>query len=107
MTKSQIVPGCYVGGSWGQYATARMIQIASESWGYDDHGVTLLAQRKLDSMMPSRNIELTEDEEQELSDHDDDVVNWLNENVASEGHSFGWYDGEFFYQSQEWWDEDA
>jgi hypothetical protein len=30
---------------------------------------------------------------------------WLNENVADEGFMFGWMDGDFFYQSENWWED--
>jgi hypothetical protein len=31
----------------------------------------------------------------------DDAENWMNDNVAPEGFSFGWEDGEFFLLSNE------
>lgn len=30
---------------------------------------------------------------------------WLNSQVAQFGHMFGWLDGAFYLQSDEWWNE--
>jgi hypothetical protein len=38
----------------------------------------------------------------ELADQAED---WLNDHVASDGYSFGWSDGEFFYQPSDWWED--
>ena len=45
---------------------------------------------------------------------DDDVIeesqaaeDWLNANVAEPKHSFGWYDGDYMYQTVDWWEEEA
>jgi hypothetical protein len=35
----------------------------------------------------------------------DGAVEWLNEHVAPEGFAFGWMDGDFFLQPDEWWEE--
>lgn len=96
--------GCYVDGHWGQYGTAHMIIRATE-FGYEDQEVIDLAQNKMDSMLPNPTYDFSESEEEKLIYASDEVENWLNENVAEEGHSFGWYDGEFFYQSSQWWEE--
>lgn len=37
----------------------------------------------------------------------DQAMEWLNENIAPEGFSFGWYSGNFFLMDEEWWTEDA
>lgn len=98
------VVGCLVGGHWGQYAPARMIEVAAEL-GYADREVIDLAERKLAAMMPSTAPDLSDSEDEALVDADDKVVGWLNENVAVEGHMFGWEDGEFFYQPDAWWED--
>lgn len=97
--------GCYVDGHWGQYGAARVIIVAHEL-GYDDATAVALATKKLDAMMPSRHVELTLDEEDMLIDCCDDAERYLNENVAAQGYSFGWNDGEFFYWATEQWTED-
>lgn len=97
--------GCYVGGSWGHYAPARMIQRASEEWGYDDQDVVDLAHKKLQAMMPSSAPALTDAEEDLLIEYANEVEDWLNKNVAADGYFFSWHDGEFFFQSAEWWEE--
>lgn len=35
----------------------------------------------------------------------DDAELWLNSVHARKGWSYGWYDGEFFYATNEWWEE--
>ena len=97
--------GCYVDGHWGQYANARMVEVA-EGFGYADPDVIHLAKAKLASMMPSDSPRLTDSQEEALIDASDRVESWLNENVAPEGYAFGWYDGEFFLESDEWWEDE-
>jgi len=97
--------GCYVDGWWGQYGTARMIRVAS-SFGYRSAGLITLASKHLDSMGPSTSPGLTDDEYEQLLDASDEVEEWLNANVAPEGYSFGWHDGEFFLQSYGWWEQE-
>ena len=98
--------GCWIDGHWGQYGTARQIVIAGD-YGYPNAEVVALAQKKLATIGPNvnNNPELTDDEEEELYWRSDEVDDWLNENVAPKGFSFGWHDGEFFLGSDEWWDE--
>lgn len=96
--------GCYVDGQWGQYATARMIGVA-KSFGYADAESIDLAERKLAAMLPSIAPGLTDDEEESLVFCADDAEQWLNTEIAPDGYSFGWFDGEFFLQSDEWWSE--
>ena len=94
--------GCYVDGHWGQYAVAHMVSRAEE-FGYADADVTELADRHIASMGPSGAESLTDDEYEILSDASDDVENWLNENIAPEGYSFGWFEGEFYLWSDKLW----
>lgn len=105
--------GCYIDGHWGQYGIARLVDIA-RGYGYGDDNlpgtaeVIAIASKKLEAMTyPSRDITLTDDEEERLSDASDEVEDWLNHNVAPDGYSFGWHDGEFFFASAQWWEEEA
>jgi hypothetical protein len=98
--------GCYVDGHWGQYAVAHMVARATE-FGYANAEVIDLADHKLATMYPTNGPELSLDDEEWLSEASDEVENWLNDNVAPEGYSFGWYEGEFYLQSQQWWDEET
>ena len=97
--------GCWVDGHWGQYGSARLVEIA-EGLGYGDMYVIGLAHKHLASMGPSTSDGLTDEEYQILADADDEVTGWLNEHVAPEGYSFGWYDGEYFLWSEETWAEE-
>lgn len=96
--------GCYVDGSWGQYAVAHMVSRAEE-FGYDQPEVIALADKHIASMGQSNSEPLTDDEHEILIEASDEVEQWLNDNVAPEGYSFGWHDGEFFLGSTEWRDE--
>lgn len=88
-------PGCYVDGHWGRYGTGRVIELAEE-FGWDDP-------EALDFLLRTKESppDFT-DESYELSQAAED---WLNENVAPEGFSFGWYDGEFFLWSAQDWED--
>jgi hypothetical protein len=96
--------GCYVDGHWGIYGIAHMVQRAEE-FGYPDAEVIDLADRHLASMGPSPEPGLSDDEYWALSEASDEVENWLNDNIAPEGYSFGWWEGEFFLWSEEQWEE--
>lgn len=95
--------GRWIDGHWGQYATARLILIAS-CYGFESDSVGI-AKRKIASMGPSTSSGITEDEEEILDWESDIVESWMNENVAPPYYSFGWYDGEFFLWSDEYWAE--
>ena len=96
--------GCYVDGHWGIYGVAHMVARAQE-WGYGDAEVIDLASRHLASMGPSREDGLADNEDWTLTDASDEIEEWLNTNVAPEGYQFGWHEGEFFLQSDQWWNE--
>lgn len=109
MTSNEVIrppePGCYVDGWWGQYAPARVIQLAGTT-GMPDHALINLANAKINSMGTNpHNIELSVDDEEAIVEGSDRAIEWLNENVCQDGYSWGWHDGEFFYQSTEWWAE--
>lgn len=98
--------GCYVDSHWGQYAVAHMVARATE-WGWHDAELEDIADRHLASISPSDAPGITDDEHEALSDASDSVEQWLNDHVAPEGYSFGWHDGEFFLQSDAWWEVEA
>lgn len=102
---SPVDAGCLVDGHWGQYGIARVVTLAA-SLGYADTAGIALAQRKLAAMMPSDAPALSEDDEQALADSADSAETWLNEHAAPQDHMFGWYDGEFYLHSVDWWSED-
>lgn len=47
----------------------------------------------------------TDNEHDQWRDLLDEIEKWLNDNVAPEGYSFGWEDGDFFLNSEETWCE--
>lgn len=92
--------GCWIDGWMGQYAVAEMVTIAA-AHGYADAEIIDIATRKLACMGASTAPEITIDEEETLSFAADEVEQWMNENVAPEGHYFQWFDGEFFLSADE------
>jgi len=98
--------GCWIDGHWGQYGVARMVELAA-GLGYGElpgmAEVIDIAARHLASMGPSTSEPVTDDEHERLSDASDEVEDWLNANVAPEGYSFGWHDGEFYLWSEATW----
>lgn len=89
--------GCYIDGHWGQYGTARIIEIAAD-FGWVDEEASTLAAKHLASMGPSTSPDLTDDEYDRLIDAADDAEAWLNDNAADDEHYWGWDDGELFYR---------
>ena len=97
--------GCWVDGHWGQYGVARMVELA-EDYGYDDAEVIDIAARHLSECShPGTDANLTDDEHEILFDAVDRVETWLNDQVAPEGYSFGWSDGEFMLWSDASWQD--
>jgi hypothetical protein len=92
--------GCWIDGHHGQYTTPMMLRIAVE-YGWDG-----LDDAEKDAMMRWLNgLDFDGDEVENLMDAVDEAEAWLNENVAPDGYSFGWHDGEFFLMRREWWME--
>jgi hypothetical protein len=99
-----IPKGCWIDGHWGQYGTARMIEIAEENGWVDTAAeppfATLdgikLAHRHLASMGPSTSEPLTDEEFDQMFWSADDAEAWLNDHIAPDGYRFLWNDGEFF-----------
>lgn len=102
--------GCYASSNHGEHSNARMIMSAS-SFGYGDDDeqqqkIVDLAQSHYDTMV-SDAPKLSDADLKKLSDAADSVVKWLNENVAPEGHEFGWHEGNFMLWSDDAWAEVA
>lgn len=108
--------GCWIDGHWGQYGPARLCQIALELGWNDDIATEMpfqiqsrstadLVEQKLASMSPSEIDEPTDSEEEEIIWASDVAEAWLNNNIAPEGFSFGWFDGEFFLWADAQWED--
>lgn len=96
--------GCWIEGSWGQYGIARMVEIATD-YGYADAEDIRIARGHLAECSIPGSQWVTDDEVESLHDAADSIESWLNAEVAPPGYYFGWADGEFFLQSESWWDE--
>lgn len=78
--------GCWIDGHEGQYAPIILVEIAME-FGFDPGSYDV---NNIDDVMY-------------VSEEAED---YLNENVAPDGYSFGWFDGEFFLWSFAMWDNE-
>lgn len=95
--------GCWIDGHWGHYTGARLIQIAvANGWG--DTQALAVADRYMDGKPQLDSF--GEDLEWEyLWDAVDEAEVFLNEQIAPDGYSFGWFDGEFFLWSDIQWED--
>lgn len=83
--------GCYVAGHEGWHGVLSVIGMA------EDHGFEV----DDDDREHLAKFERGEDDEGYTYEIGDDAEQYLNDKVASEGFSFGWHDGEFFYWADE------
>ena len=88
METTEIPTGCYVDNTWGIHSFGRVCVLA-KAFGWNG---------LLDE-------DTTEFGVEEWSFYADEADAWLNDYVALDGHSFGWHEGEYHYQTQEWWSE--
>lgn len=88
--------GCLIDSHHGQYMYGMVVDIAR------NHGYQPSPYYLTHVTLYNKGLEGTE----AVVDEADRAEVWLNEHVAAEGHSFGWEDGEFYYQSDEWWEDD-
>ena len=81
--------GCYIQGSWGQYAIGRLCSFAEAQGWKNEYSVNEDSLKDFDLDFV---VELA-----------DEAEAWLNEHVAPPDHSFGWFDGEFYLWSNSDW----
>lgn len=97
--------GCWIDGHWGQYATARLVEIA-QAHGYANDVITDIAGRHMwrcehPTADYTEGTFISDDDHETLIEASDEIEAWMNEHVAPEGYSFGWFDGEFFLSRNE------
>lgn len=101
--------GCWIDGHWGQYGSTRLIEIARGfGWQLTDEEIAALVAYTggAETFTQSDGTEAdTADWILNQGGLADAAEEWMNENVAPDGYSFGWNDGEFFLGSSEWWEE--
>jgi len=99
--------GCYIDGWWGQYATARLVQMAVEHGWVDSAEdekskderayIAAIAERDMASIMGSSvTPHIGVDDFQTLADAADACEQWLNEARTTQDVIFHWHDGELF-----------
>jgi hypothetical protein len=91
--RTEPVAGCWIDGTWGWRGIIRVIEIAEE------HGMTLTEQQR--SVVNDADRDGVYEEIVGLAD---EAEEWLNEQIAPEGWSFGWHDGELFLWSDADWE---
>jgi hypothetical protein len=101
--------GCWLdGANWGWTGPARVVEIA-HFYGMpaDDNDDAILAAFKESAdRVTMTNGDVLENPTGLVSDQGelaDQAEEWLNDNVAPEGYSFGWHNGDFFLMCSEWW----
>lgn len=108
--------GCWIDGHWGQYGPDRLIDIAIAE-GWEPEGAEELvtcAQARLGDIGTSRDTferlceqfeHMTEaDVLEAIVELSEEAETYLN-TLVPDSHLFGWHDGEFFLQPNQWWDE--
>lgn len=98
LDQAEDAAGCWWSGAHGIYIAKYLVQEALDRGWVDDDDLTV---RELADDYPN----LTEEQHAIWPEIVDDAERWLNEAVAPEGYSFGWHDGEFFFQPDYWWCE--
>lgn len=88
--------GCWVDGVRGYHALVRMVDIAEQ------HGYPL---SEGDRDMVERYDTGSTDHDSVIHTIADEAESWLNDNVAPDGYSFGWHDGDFMLWSESDWSE--
>jgi hypothetical protein len=105
--KFQPSTGCWIDDHWGHYGVTRLIEIAQDYGFYLDECelLSVYAYRKDQTTFKHCGIESHTDDW--IFDIGDAAEEWLNENVALPGHTFGWSEGEFFLMEDCWWNQDC
>lgn len=84
--------GCVFDGHHGQYIYSMIVELAiNEGWPEESYDKTWW-DGLTDKGASEEMIEAAEEAEE-----------WLNENIAEDGHHYGWNDGEYFYWTDEHW----
>lgn len=95
--------GCWIDGHWGVYGTTNVIAIAeAHGMPIDRNLISPIKCYERDEYNTHGNCYCAEI----IFDASDSAENWLNGNVAPEGFSFGWHDGEFFLWPNDEWNND-
>ena len=88
--------GCWYAGHRGHYIGEAIVEEALSRGWHDEDEATI---RQMVDAYP----DLTDDQFAIWDEVVNDAEQWLNDAVAPEGYSFGWHDGEFFFQPDYWW----
>lgn len=103
--------GCWIDGHLGHYISAEVIRVAVLH-GWNDLDALRAAEKYFQYNRSVNHIEPTWTPEEEGANAEfvyevaDEAVRWMNENVAPEGYSFGFFEGEFFLWANTQWNDD-
>lgn len=102
---AQVIPatpeeaGCWIDSRWGSYARERLITIARcRGWQPSQELETDLIIVKFCDDFPR---DLAEECAERVEQAIDDIVAWMNNNVAPENYEFKWVGYEFFLMNKE------
>lgn len=99
--------GCWIAGHLGHYGILRVVEIAAEhGMGVSADDARAMTAYREGNLVTDANGGLI-DQYEIVVDLSDEAERWLNDNVAPEGFTFGWHDGEFYLWSDDDWNADA
>jgi hypothetical protein len=107
MNSNELLTGCLVDGAFGiDYQAVSVLEIARD-FGFWCHVPPEFQDVYDDLLYSSRSIDGMESAILDQGGLLDYAVDWLNDHVAPDGYAYGFHDGDFFLQSDEWWDQDV
>lgn len=101
---NDLITGCVLdGANRGHYISADII-LEAASLGWDGGDRDADGRNAIDVANDYRDG--ADGPEVEFIGEDaDEAEEWLNDNRAAEGHRWGMWEGSFYYEDQEWWNE--
>lgn len=98
--------GCWIDGTWGRYGSTVLIHRAWDCGMTREADALAVVAAYNDGRLESTQTAGSEfvDLLAEIDGLADAAEAWLNEQLAPERHSFGWFQGEFFLWADEEWE---
>lgn len=108
MDGNKFLTGCLANGIFGiDYQAITVLEIARGHGFTHDKVPEEFVDVYEDLLYSSRSIDGMESAILDQGGLLDYAVDWLNDHVAPDGYAYGFHDGDFFFQSDEWWDQDV
>jgi len=99
-TPTKHTAGSYVDSAcWGEASNRRVALLAlANGWQPDGYIGEYLSNPKY-----AAELEVSPTESDFWLDAAEEAEKWLNEHASEENHCWGWHEGNFRYQSLDWW----